>query len=42
MKLKVCEEANLEMHLDTDDANGALLKTGDYGRIVTLTKPQNY
>lgn len=42
VKLKVCEEANLEMHLDTDDANGALLKTGDYGRIVTLTKPQNY
>lgn len=42
VKLKVCEEANLEMHLDTDDANGALLKTGDYGKVVVLTKPQNY
>ena len=42
VKLKVCDEANLEMHLDIDDANGALLKTGDYGTIVILTKPQNY
>ena len=38
VKLKVCDEANLEMHLDIDDANGALLKTGDYGKIVILTK----
>ena len=42
VKLKVCDEANLEMHLDIDDANGSLLKTGDYGTIVILTKPQNY
>lgn len=42
VKLKVCDEANLEIHLDIDDANGALLKTGDYGTIVILTKPQNY
>ena len=42
VKLKICDEANLEMHLDTDDANGALLKTGDYGKIVSLKKPQNY
>ncbi len=40
VKLKVSQEANIELHLDTDDANAALLKTGDYGTIVT--KQQNY
>ncbi len=34
VKLKVCPEASFELHLDTDDANGALLKTGDYGTII--------
>lgn len=35
VKLKICPEASFEIHLDTDDANGALLKTGDYGTIIT-------
>ena len=39
VKLKICDEAKLELHLDTDDANGALLKTGDYGTIIM--KQQN-
>lgn len=33
VKLKVMENAVLELHLDTDDANGALLKTGMKGTI---------
>lgn len=33
VKLKVLKDATLELHLDTDDANGALLKTGMKGRI---------
>lgn len=40
VKLKVLENAKFELHLDTDDANGALLKTGDYGKIIM--KQQNY
>ena len=40
VKFKVSDKANLEIHLDTDDANGALLKTGDYGTIIM--KQQNY
>ena len=38
VKLKVCEEAKFELHLDTDDANGALLKPGDYGTIIKMQK----
>lgn len=33
VKLKVLKDAVLELHLDTDDANGALLKTGMKGTI---------
>lgn len=33
VKLKKLEDAVLELHLDTDDANGALLKTGMKGII---------
>ena len=33
VKLKVVKDAVLELHLDTDDANGAFLKTGMKGRI---------
>lgn len=33
VKLKVMEDAVLELHLDTDDANGAFLKTGMKGII---------
>lgn len=33
VKLKVLKEANFELHLDTDDANGSLLKTNDIGII---------
>lgn len=32
--LKVQDEADFELHLDTDDANGSLLKTGDYLTII--------
>lgn len=32
--IKECLDANLELHLDTDDANAGLLKTGDKGRII--------
>lgn len=35
VKLKVQKNSLLELHLDTDDANGALLKTGD---ILTIIK----
>ncbi len=35
VKLKVQEKSVLELHLDTDDANGSLLKTGD---ILTVIK----
>lgn len=35
VKLKVQENSKLELHLDTDDANGSLLKTGD---ILTVIK----
>ena len=34
VKLKVQDEAVFELHLDTDDANGSLLKTGDYLTII--------
>lgn len=34
--LKESENYALELHLDTDDANGALLKTGDY--LIILKK----
>lgn len=37
VKLKVEEEGVWELHLDTDDANGSLLKTGDIG-IVNVSK----
>lgn len=33
VKLKVEEEGVWELHLDTDDANGAFLKTGDVGIV---------
>lgn len=32
--LKVSDEAFLELHLDTDDANAHLIKNGDIGEIV--------
>lgn len=32
--LKVCPKANLELHIDTDDANAALLKTKDMVEII--------
>lgn len=35
VKLKVQDKSALELHLDTDDANGSLLKTGD---ILTIVK----
>lgn len=35
VKLKVQEKSMLELHLDTDDANGACLKTGD---VLTIIK----
>lgn len=31
--LKVAPGSKLEFHIDTDDANGNLVKTGDYGEI---------
>lgn len=34
VKLKECTEAELELHLDTDDANAGFLKTGNIGRII--------
>lgn len=34
VKLKVQEEGVWELHLDTDDANGSLLKTGDKADII--------
>lgn len=40
VKLKVCDEANLELHLDTDDANAALLKTGQSGEVFMM--PPSY
>lgn len=33
VQLKVAPSYTLELHLDTDDANALLLKTGDYGTI---------
>lgn len=35
VKLKIQEEGIWEMHIDTDDANGSFLKTGDIGTIIT-------
>ena len=32
--IKEQEKGVFELHLDTDDANGALLETGDYGEIL--------
>lgn len=37
VKLKIEDQAVWELHLDTDDANGSLLKTGDIG-IVNIPK----
>lgn len=37
VKLKIEEQGTWELHLDTDDANGALLKIGDIG-IVEISK----
>lgn len=34
VKLKVQDASVFELHLDTDDANGSLLKTGDYLNII--------
>ena len=34
VSLKLTENAYLELHLDTDDANAHLIKTGDFGRII--------
>ena len=34
VKLKVCDEAFFELHLDTDDANAHLIKNGDIGEII--------
>lgn len=34
VKLKVQDTAAWEMHIDTDDANGSLIKTGDMGTIL--------
>lgn len=31
--LKVSDNSNMEMHIDTDDANGNFVKTGDEGEI---------
>ena len=32
--LKVLDKANLELHLDTDDANSNLVETGDYVEVI--------
>jgi len=37
VKIKVEEQGVWELHLDTDDANGSLLKTGDIG-IIDISK----
>ena len=34
VKLKVQDKSALELHLDTDDANGSLLKTGDTLTVI--------
>lgn len=34
VSLKVSKESYFEMHLDTDDANAHLIKSGDIGRII--------
>lgn len=34
VKLKVSDEAYLEMHIDTDDANAHLIKNDDIGEII--------
>ncbi|WP_261300646.1 phosphate propanoyltransferase [Paenibacillus andongensis] len=35
--IRVSERYKLEMHIDTDEANAALLKTGDNGNLIKLT-----
>lgn len=34
VSLKISEQSYFEMHLDTDDANAHLIKSGDIGRII--------
>lgn len=34
VSLKIAEESYFELHLDTDDANAHLIKSGDIGRII--------
>lgn len=36
--LKIAENSVLEMHLDTDDANAHLIKTGDVGKVIKWKK----
>lgn len=31
--LKISDDAKMELHIDTDDANGNFVRTGDYGEI---------
>ena len=34
VKIKISEEAYFELHIDTDDANAHLIKSGDFGTII--------
>lgn len=36
VKIRISETSYYEMHLDTDDANAHLIKSGDLGKIVKL------
>lgn len=38
VKLRISENAYFEMHLDTDEANAHMVKSGDFARILTTNQ----